>query len=118
MEYPAIEHRSSRPGRWLRAQRVRVALAIALAEAVLVLVGFIPAWLALLVGAAIVAFYFVVGRNLRQDTVREASWTAALSQILVALVPVLVFVPRRARGAADSSRSRVLALVVLFADRR
>jgi hypothetical protein len=117
MEYPAIEHRSSRPGRWLRAQRVRVALAIALAEAVLVLVGFIPAWLALLVGAAIVAFYFLVGRNLRQDTIRQASWTAALSQILVALVPVLVFFIG-VLAVFGLVALAVLALVVLFADRR
>ena len=117
MEYPAIEHGSSRPGRWLRAQRVRVALAIALVEAVLVLVGVIPAWLALLVGAAIVAFYFFVGRGVRQETLRQASWTAALSQILVALVPVLVFF-LGVLAVFGLVALAVLALVVLFADRR
>lgn len=117
MDYPAIEHGSSRSGRWLREQRVLIAFAIALAEAILILVGVIPAWLGLLVGAAVVAFYFFVGRGLRHDTFRQASWTGALSQILVALVPVLVFVLGVIAVFALIALA-VLALAVLFVDRR
>lgn len=117
MDVPAIEHGSTRPGRWLRERRVRIALLIALVEGVLVLVGVIPSWAALLVGAAVVAFYFFVARNFRNDAAREASWTAALSQVFMALVPVLAFV-LTAVAVIVLVLIAVVALLALLADRR
>ncbi len=71
----------------------------------------------LLVAAALLALYLLAGRPARSDTVRQGSWVAALSQVLVALVPVLVFVV----GALALLAVAVLAAVALFvllADRR
>jgi hypothetical protein len=112
----AIEHRSSRTGRWLRARRLRLALWIAVIEGVLVVFDLIPGWTALVVGAIIVAFYFFVGRELRSDTIRQASWVAATSQLLVALIPVLLFVVGTV-AIVVLALLAVVALVVLFADR-
>jgi hypothetical protein len=113
----AIEHRSSRTGRWLRARRLRLALWIAVAEGLLVVFDVIPGWVALVVGALVVAFYFFVGRGLRADTVRQASWVAAASQLMVALIPVLLFVVGTL-AIIGLAILAIIALVVLFADRR
>ena len=117
LRHPALEHGSTRGGRWLRARRVRLALTIAVVEAILVVVDAIPALAALTIGAAVLAFYFLVGRNSRSDAVRQASWTAALSQILVAFVPVATFVV----GALVLLAIVIVAIVglfVLLGDRR
>ncbi len=44
-----VEHGSSRSGRWLRRNRIRIALWTAVVEAALVLFGVIPKWPAFLV---------------------------------------------------------------------
>lgn len=114
---PAIEHRSSPAGRWLRERRVKIALWIAVAEGILVLFDVIAGWLALVVGAAIVGFWFLAGRKVPSDTIRQASWTAALSQVLVALVPVLAFVVT-ALAVVALVVIALFALLALLADRR
>jgi hypothetical protein len=117
VELTAIEHRSSRTGRWLRARRLRLALWIAVAEGLLVIFDVIPGWTALLVGALILAFYLLLGRRLRSDTVRQASWVAAASQVFVALVPVLLFFVGILAVIALAVLAAI-ALVALLADRR
>jgi hypothetical protein len=92
--YPVIEHRTTRAGRWLRARRLRIALAIAVVETILILppidaLGWFPV---LAIASIVFAFYFFVGRRSRYDTLREVSWTAAASQVLPVLVPVVVVV--------------------------
>jgi hypothetical protein len=117
VEARALPHGSTRTGRWLREWRFRIALWIAVVEGLLVVFDVISGWVALLVGAILVFFYFAVGRELRWDTLREASWVAALSQVLVAFVPVLAFVV----GVLAILAVAILALVALaalLADRR
>jgi hypothetical protein len=89
---PALEHGSSRAGRWLRARRVRIAFWIAAIEGLLVVVHAISWWLAVAVAALLVFGWFSFGHRLRSDTARQAGWIAAVSQALVALVPILVIV--------------------------
>lgn len=112
-----VEHGSSRTGRWLRAKRVRIALWIAVLEGVLVVFDVVPGWTALLVGAAVIAFYLLLGRSLAFETGRQASWIAALSQVLVALVPLLLFFVSVLAVIALVVIAAI-ALVALFADRR
>jgi hypothetical protein len=112
-----VEHGSSRGGRWLRRNRLRFAFWIAVVEGVLVLFDVIPLWTALGVAALLLLFYLFVGRNVPSDAGRELSWIAALSQLLVAILPVL---------AALLTMVAIIALVViaavalalLFLDRR
>jgi hypothetical protein len=114
---PALEHGLSRGGRWLRVRRLQLALWIAVAEAVLILFGVVPRWPALAVAALLIVFYLLAGRQLRSDIARQASWVAATSQVLVALIPALVFLV----GALALVAIVVLAglaLIVLVADRR
>jgi hypothetical protein len=117
MNVLAIEHRSTRTGRWLRARRVKFALWIAVIEGLLVIFDVIPNWVALLVGALILGFYIIVGRQLRSDTARQGSWIAAAAQVLVALVPILLFIVGTLAIIALAILALV-ALVALVADRR
>lgn len=87
--YPVLEHGQSRLGRWFRARRLRLALLIGAVET-LVIVFTDATWRwALLLAAIIFAFYWFVGRKTRRDAVHQLSWTAAASQIMPVLVPVV-----------------------------
>ncbi len=112
-----LEHGQSRPARWLRDNRVRIALWIAVVEGVLVAFDVIDAWVAIVLGAILIAFWLTVGRNLRSGLARNSSWIAATSQAFVALVPFLVFIVGTLALIAVGILA-VVALVVLFGDRR
>jgi hypothetical protein len=114
---PVLEHGTSRSGRWLRDNRIRLALAIAVSEGVLVGLQVINGWVALLVALAVLFFYFTYGRKLRWDWAREASWIAATSQAFVALVPVLVIIVGTLALIVVAVIAAV-ALVLLLSDRR
>ena len=112
-----VEQGTSRTGRWLRERRTRIALGIAVLEGILVVLDEISGWVALLVAAGLIAFYVLIGRELRSDTARQVSWIAAASQVLVALVPVLAIVVGTLALIALAVLV-VVALIALFADRR
>src|ERR687883_432643 len=111
-----IEHGSTRPGRWLRARRFRLAVWIAVAEGLLVALHVVSWWSAIAVAAILVLFWFWVGHRLRPDVARQASWIAATSQALVALVPVLVLVVGTLALIVVALLA-VVALVALFSSR-
>jgi uncharacterized membrane protein YphA (DoxX/SURF4 family) len=112
-----VEHGTSRGGRWLRRYRTRAALWIAVVEAALILFGVIPRWPAFALAAALIIFWFLVGRNVRSDTVRQVTWIGAASQIMIAALPVLLAVLTFAAFAALAILAAV-ALAFLFLDRR
>src|SRR6186713_1400502 len=87
-----IEHGTSRTGRWLRERRVRVAIWVAVIEGLLIVLHAISWPIALVVAIAVVVLYFSTRDRIHSDVVGEVAWIAAVSQALVALVPVLVFV--------------------------
>ncbi len=90
--YPVLEHRQSGSNRWLRENRLRVAFGIAIAETILILVNALQWRWALLLAGVVFAFHYFVGRKVRFESVRQLSWTAAISQTLPVLVPVLLVV--------------------------
>jgi hypothetical protein len=112
----AIEHGSSPSGRWLRARRLRIALWIAVLEGVLVLIGAIPRWPALLVAAAVILVYLFAGRRLASYSGRQITWIAAASQVLVALVPVLLILVGTLALILVAVLA-IVALIALFSDR-
>jgi hypothetical protein len=112
-----VEHGSSAGGRWLRRYRARLALWIAVAEGLLVLLDVIPGWTALIVAAALLLFYVLLGRNLPTDTLRQVAWIAAVSQIFVALLPALLALVTVAAVVALAVLALV-ALALLAVDRR
>lgn len=106
---PVLEHGSSRSSRWLRANRVRIALWIAIIEGVLVVFDVIDVLPALLVAALVVGAYFWLSQRLRPGLARDGLWIGAVSQAMVALVPVLVLVV----GTLALIAVGILAAVVL-----
>ena len=87
---PVLEHGSSRSSRWLRANRLKIALWVAVIEGVLVVFDVIEVLPALLVAAVVIVLYFWLGHRLRPGIARDTAWAAAVSQAIVALVPFLV----------------------------
>jgi hypothetical protein len=96
---------------------MRAALIIAAVEGLLVLMGAIPWWLVFALAGASVALYLWLGRESRSDAVRQASWIAAASQLLVALVPVMMVV-LGAIAIMLLALFAILALTLLVLDRR
>jgi hypothetical protein len=117
LEQPAIEHGSTRFGRWLRRYRLRFAFWVAVIEGLLLVFGVINRWAALLVAALVIVLYFAFAARLRPGAARDVLWAAAVSQALVALIPVLVIVVGTLALIAVGILA-VVALIVLFGDRR
>jgi hypothetical protein len=84
-----IEHGETRLARRLRANRYKVALAIAALEGILVLAGAIPWWIVVLLALVTLVGYVAWGREHDSADVRVVTWTAAVSQLVVVLVPVV-----------------------------
>lgn len=107
----ALEHGSSRAGRWLRARRLWIALWLAVVEGVLVVMDVVPGWIAVLGAIAVITLSITAGRRTRFDLVRQTAWIAAASQVLVVLVPALV----AAAAALVFVALAVVAVVALLA---
>jgi hypothetical protein len=117
IDQPAIEHGTTRTGRWLRQYRTRIALGIAIVEAILLVSGGVSRWGALLLAALIIVGYFAIRPRLSSPLARDLAWIAAVSQALVALVPILVILVGTLALIAVGILA-IVALIVLFGDRR
>jgi hypothetical protein len=107
----AIEHGTSRTGRWLRERRYRFTLWIAAAEGLLYLFHVLSWWAAVALAIIAVGFWVYAGRAHRSDTVRQLSWVFAASQLLVLCVPLALGIVKAVAVAVIA----VLAIVALFA---
>jgi hypothetical protein len=112
-----IEHGSTRWGRRLRENRLKIALVVALVEGLLVLFDVIDWWVVVLLAIAAVALYVWRGRAAVRQEVRETTWILAVSQVAVVLVPALVLVAT-ALAIVALVILAVIALIVLLRDRR
>lgn len=101
-----VEHRESAPSRWLRERRFRIALLIAFIESLLVVTSSLG-WF-WVVGAAVIAVaLYIFGRRTGSQTVHEATWILAASQLISVIVPLLW-------GVVRFLAILVLALLALF----
>ena len=112
-----IEQGHSRFAAVLRANRLRLVLVILIVEGILVLLGAIPWWAVLVLAVAALGFYLGIGREHRQQAVRESSWIAAVSQLAVVLVPAAALVVTTL-FVVVLVVAAVGALVLLLRDRR
>ena len=112
-----VEHRESQFSRWLRRRRAQLAVGIAAVEAVLVLAGVVPWWLVVVAAADPSRCTSAFGRDHGSPGVRAGTWLAAVSQLIVVLVPVgLVVVGVLAIVVVAVLAA--IALTVLLLDRR
>jgi hypothetical protein len=112
-----IEHGQGRFGTLLHERRWHLVLGIVLTEGILVLFDAIPWWSVLLLAAGAFALYVGVGRGHGDVAVREGTWIAAVSQLVVVLVPVLALV-LTALAIVALVLLAVGVLVLLLLDRR
>ena len=112
-----IEHGESSHSRRLRRNRVRLAFAVAALEGIAVLAGAVPWWVVVLLALGGLATWAAVGRMHAHAVVRDLSWVAAASQLLVVLVPVATAIVL-ALAVVVLVLFAVAALVALFLDRR
>lgn len=113
-----IDHDTSRVGRWLHARRFRIALWIAVAEAIVAwFTHDFSKWSIILLAAIFVPLYMYWGRGRHSDTLRQILWIAAASQALAILAVIAAFI---ALGFVliFAAIFAVIALVLIFADRR
>ena len=113
----ALDHESSKSGRWLRARRFRVALWIAVIEAVLAaLLHDVSRWTIIVLAVIFVPLYLLWGHRQR-DTVRQITWIAAASQAL-AVVAAIVASLLGFFALAVAGIFAAIALFLLLSDRR
>jgi hypothetical protein len=117
LDQPVLEHGTTRSERWLRRYRTRIALWIAVVEAILLVFGLVDRWAVLLFAVIAIGAYFALLRQLRSRLARDVGWVAAVSQALVALVPILVILVGTLALIAVAVLA-VVALVFLIGDRR
>jgi hypothetical protein len=114
----AIDHHSTRAGRWLRQRRLRIALWIAVLEGIVVAISSdVSRWTVIIVAVLAIALYAFAGRTTRWDTGRQISWILAASQALAVVVTILSFIVLWTALILVVIFA-VIALVVLFGDRR
>ena len=117
MSHPAvIEHREPTWARNLRRNRLKIAIAIAALEGLLVVAGAVPWWAVVVLAAGALSAYLAFGREHPRADVRGVTWVAAVSQLLVVLVPVAVVVAT-AVAVVVVVLLAITALVVLLRER-
>ena len=117
MSHPAvIEHREPAWARNLRRNRLKIALGIAALEGLLVVAGAVPWWAVVVFAAGALWAYLSFGREHKRADVRGVTWIAAVSQLLVVLVPIAVAVATAAAVVAVVLLAAA-ALVVLLRER-
>jgi hypothetical protein len=113
----AIDHDSTRAGRWLRQRRLKTALWIAVIEAVLAAFTHDVSRVTIIVLAAIfVPIYFMWGRD-QGDTTRQITWIAAASQALAVVAALLAYLVGLLVLVIAGIFAAV-ALFLIFSDRR
>jgi hypothetical protein len=113
----AIEHSSTRPGRWLRERRLRLTLWITVVEGLLYLVHVLHWWEAVALAAIGLGFWWYAGRRSRSDLIRQSSWIFAASQLLVICVPIALTI-LKAIAIGVIAILAIIALIFLFRERK
>ena len=113
-----VEHRESQFSRRLRRRRVQIAVGIAAVEAVLVVAGVLPWWLVVAARPPDPSRCTSGSAGITARTGRSCSdWLAAVSQLIVVLVPVGLVVVGVLAIVVVAVLAAV-ALAVLLLDRR
>jgi predicted membrane protein len=89
VEHPVVEHGEGRTARWLRERRLKIALGIGVIESILVLTSQIRWFWVLGLFLVLAVTYLYVRRRFENEMLRQITWTAAFSQVLPFVFPLL-----------------------------
>ena len=118
MSTSVIDHDSSRSGRWLQERRIRISLWIAVLEVIVVaLAADFSRWTVIGIAIVAIALYLLAGRSMRWDFGHQVLWIFAFSQALAVVGTILSFIVFWF-ALILAAMFAVIALVVLFTDRR
>jgi hypothetical protein len=112
---PATAKKPER-GKLLESVWFRGAMLVAFVEGILVVFDVIPRWVAIGIAVAVIAGYFLRGRQVQDPAGRQALWAITLSQAVVLLVPILSWVVSAA-AIVIVAIIGVLVVVALIVDR-
>ena len=112
----AIEHGSTRSGRWLRERRLRFTMWIAAVEGLLYLFHVLHWWAAVALAIIAVGFWWYIARAHKSYALRQAGWIFAVSQLLVLCVPLALAVVK-AIAIGVIALLAIAALIFLFTER-
>ena len=113
----AVDHGSSRAGRWLETRRIRLAAWIAAGEAIIVLFSHDVTKWTVIVLAIVSVLAWLGGRESASHLVRQILWIFAASQLLAVIAVILAWIVKWALILAVVVFA-VIGLVYLFLDRR
>jgi hypothetical protein len=113
----AVEHGSSRAGRWLEQRRYRLSFWIAGLEALVVLFSHDVTKWTVIVLAIVGVIAWLGGRDTRSQVIREVLWIFAASQLLAVVAVILAWIVKWAVILAIVVFA-VVGLAYLFLDRR
>jgi hypothetical protein len=113
----SIEHGTTSTGRWLESRRIRLAVWIAAAEALIVLVSSdITKWTVIVFAVAAVLAW-LAARDSRSHLLRQVLWILAVSQLLAVVAVSLGWIVKWALITAAIAFA-VVGIGYLFVDRR
>ena len=113
----AVDHGSTRAGRWLETRRIRLSAWIAAGEAIIVLFSHdVTKWTVIVI-AVVSVIAWLGGRESSSHLVRQVLWIFAASQLLAVIAVILAWIVKWALIMAVVVFA-VLGLVYLFLDRR
>jgi|SRR5581483_1388640 len=102
---------------WLAPRRLKIALAIAVAEGIVVAFSKdFTRWTLIIIAAPIIAFYLLAGRSLASPTGRHVAWILAASQAFAVVLVVLFFIIGKLMLILAALFAAV-ALLLILADR-
>ena len=111
---PASDSPASSP--WL-SNRLKLALGIAVLEAILVAVEKdFTRWTLIIISAPIILFYILAGRTLQSETGRQVAWVAAAAQAFAVVFTVIALVIG-AFVLIVAGIFAVIALILIFGER-
>ena len=113
----AVEHGTTRFGRWLQHRRIRITLWIAVLEGVIVAFAQdLSRWTVIALAIPILALYVFWGREAKSHTARQVLWILGASQALAVVVVILAFILNWL-ALLLAAIFAAIALLFLFSDR-
>jgi hypothetical protein len=113
----AVDHGSSRAGRWLQEKRFRITAWIAAAEGIIVLFSHDVTRWTVIVLAVVGVVAWLGARESKSHLVRQIVWIFAASQLLAVVVVILAWIVKWAVILAVVILA-ICGLAYLFLDRR
>jgi FtsH-binding integral membrane protein len=111
----ALDQPGSRPARYLKEHRLRLAIWIGAVEGLLT-IFVLSHYVVYVLAIVAIAWWFTMGRRYSSATARHLSWIFAASQAIAVLIPVILHIAKWAAITAVVIAAAI-GLFILFTER-